>query len=105
MSKGILDVVHSSVWGPAQITTLGGCHNYVMFIEDFSRPTWIYLMRQKTEVFGHIQRFKAEVEKTTSRHVLFVRSDRGKEYFSDNFTVYLRKEVIRQEFSCRHTPQ
>ena len=94
MSKGIVDVVHSGVWGPDQITTLGGCRKYVMFIEDFSRPTWIYLMRQKSEVFGHIQRFKAEVEKTTSRHVLFVRSDGGKEYFSNDFTAYLRMEGI-----------
>ena len=59
MSKGILDVVHSDVWGPAQITTLGGCRYYVVFIDDFSRHTWIYPMRQKSEVFGHFQRFKA----------------------------------------------
>ena len=105
MSKGIADVVHSSVWGPAQITTLGGCRNYVTFIDDFSRHTWVYPMRQKSEVFGHFQRFKAEVEKTTNRHVLFVRSDGGKEYFSYDFTVYLRKEGIRREFSCSHTPR
>ena len=36
MSKGILDVVHSDVWGPPQVTT---------FIYDLSRHTWIYMMR------------------------------------------------------------
>ena len=25
VSKGILDVIHSDVWGPAQTTTFGGC--------------------------------------------------------------------------------
>ena len=49
--------------------------------------------------------FKAEAEKTTGRHVRCLRSDGGKEYFSDAFTTYLRKEGIRREFSCRHTPQ
>ena len=53
MSKGILDVVHSDVWGPAQVSTLGGCRYYVTFIDDFSRHTWIYPMRQKSEVFEH----------------------------------------------------
>ena len=51
MSKGTLDVVHSDAWGPAQVSTLGGCRYYVTFIDDFSRHTWIYPMRQKSEVF------------------------------------------------------
>ena len=33
------DVVHSDVWGLAQVSTLGGCRYYVTFIDDFSRPT------------------------------------------------------------------
>ena len=94
MSKGILDVVHSDVWGPAQVSTLGGCRYYVTFINDFSRHRGIYPMRQKSEVFGHFQQFKAEAEKTTGRHVRCLRSNGGKEYFSDVFMTYLRKEGI-----------
>ena len=75
MSKGILDVIHSDVW------------------------------RQKSEVFGHFQQFKAKAGKTTGRHVRCLRSDGGKKYFSDAFTTYLRKEGIQREFSYRHTPQ
>ena len=105
VAENLHDNVHLDVWGPAQVTTLGECRYYVMFIEDFSRHTWIYPMRQKSEVFQHIQRFKTEVEKTTSRHVRCLQSDGGKEYFSDEFTAYLCKEGIQGEFSCRHTPQ
>ena len=49
-------------------------------------------MWQKSEVFGHLQRFKNEVKKATSQHVRCLRSDGGKEYFSDDFTTYLQKE-------------
>ena len=94
MRKGILDVVHSDVWGPTQIITLDIGRYYVTFIDDFYRHTWIYSMRQKSEVFGHFQRFKAEVENTTGRHIYYLRSDGGKEYFSDEFTACLRKEGI-----------
>ena len=96
MSKGILDVVHSDVWGPAQTATFVGCRYYVTFIDDFSRYTWIFLMRQKSKVFTHFQKFKNEVLKTTGRLVRCLRSDGGKEYFSDAFTTYLRQEGIRQ---------
>ena len=58
VSKRLLDVVHSDIWGPAQMATFGGCRYYVLFIDDFSRHTWIYPMRQKSEVVGHFQQFK-----------------------------------------------
>mgnify|MGYP002776095308 FL=1 len=89
VSKGLLDVVHSDVWGPAQTATFEGCRYYVTFIDDFSRYTWIFPMRMKSEVFTHFQKFKSEVEKTTGHHVRCLRSDGGKEYFSDAFTAYL----------------
>ena len=102
--QGLLDLIHSDVWGPAQTATFGGCRYYVIFIDDLSRHNWIYPMRHKSEVFEHFQRFKKEVEKDTSRHVRCLRSDGDKEYFSDDFTACLRKEGIRREFTCRHTP-
>ena len=93
VSKGLLDVVHSDVWGPAQTATFGGCRYYVTFIDDFSRYTWIFPMRMKREVFTNFQKFKSEVEKTTGRHVRCLQSDGGKEYFSDAFTA--RMQVSR----------
>ena len=95
VSEGTLDVVHLDVWGPTQIATFGGCRYYVTFVDDFSRHSWIYPMSEKSEVFGRFQRFKNKVEKDTSRHIQCLQSDGGKEYFSDDFTAYLRKEGIR----------
>ena len=39
VSKGLLDVIHSVVWGPAQTATFGGCRYYMLLINDFSRHT------------------------------------------------------------------
>ena len=39
-----LEIVFSNVWGPAQ--TYVSCHNYyVHFIDDYSRFTWLYLLK------------------------------------------------------------
>ena len=102
MSKGILDVIHSDVWGPTQMATFSGCRYNVTFIDDFSRHTWIFPMWQKSEVFSHFQKFKNEVEKAINCHVRCLRADGGKEYFSDAFTTYLRQEGIQGEFTCPH---
>ena len=87
--QGSWNVIHSYVWGPAQMTTFGGCCYYVMFIDDYSKHIWIYPMWQKSEVFSHFQKFKDEVQKATNHYVLCLRSDGGKEYFFKAFNIPL----------------
>jgi hypothetical protein len=43
--------VHTYVWGPTQVSYLGGSRYYVTFIDDETRKTWVYCIRQKCDVF------------------------------------------------------
>ncbi|MFA1255968.1 GAG-pre-integrase domain-containing protein, partial [Klebsiella pneumoniae] len=49
--KEKLELVHTNVWGPAQVSSLGGSHYYVTFIDDATRKVWVYFLRQKSDVF------------------------------------------------------
>jgi hypothetical protein len=49
-SQAPLEVIFSDVWGPA-CASIGRYKYYVSFIDDFSKFTWIYLLKQKSEVF------------------------------------------------------
>jgi hypothetical protein len=60
--KGILELVHSDVFGLVSMPSLGGSLYYVSFIDDFSRKTWIYFLRKKSEVFEKFKEFKSLVE-------------------------------------------
>ena len=46
----ILELVHSDVFGPVSIPSLGNYMYYVSFIDEFSRNTCIYFLRKKFEV-------------------------------------------------------
>lgn len=48
-----------------------GSRYYVIFVDDYSRFTWIYLMKHKSEVFSHFQAFffRAGVEKDFDRPI------------------------------------
>jgi hypothetical protein len=35
-----LELVHTDVWGPTQVSSLGGSRYYVTFIDDATRKTW-----------------------------------------------------------------
>jgi hypothetical protein len=61
-AKGILELIHSDVFGPIPVPSLGKYVYYVSFIDDFSRNIWIYFLRNKSEVFDKFKEFKALVE-------------------------------------------
>ena len=56
-----LSLIHSDVWGPFS-TSKDGYHYYVLFIDDFSRFTWIYPLHQKSELFSKFLLFKSCTE-------------------------------------------
>jgi hypothetical protein len=66
-AEGILQLVHSDVFGPVSVPSLGKSMYYVSFIDDLSRNTWIYFLRKKSEVFDRFKEFKALVENQTEK--------------------------------------
>jgi hypothetical protein len=63
----ILDLIHSDVCGPMSSSSLSGCLYYVIFIDDFSRKSWIFFTKTKGQVFNLFQEFKTLVENQTER--------------------------------------
>ena len=45
-----LEIIYSDVWGSAQ-TSVSGHQYYVSFIDAYSRFTWLYLLKHKSDVF------------------------------------------------------
>ncbi|MCO5557439.1 hypothetical protein L7F22_011003 [Adiantum nelumboides] len=48
---------------------------------------------------------KAMAEKQTEKYVQCLRSDGGGDYFSNEFSSFLKKHGIQRQFTCRYTPQ
>jgi hypothetical protein len=57
-----LKLIHSDEFGLVSVPSLGKSMYYVIFIDDFSRNTWIYFLRKKYEVFDQFEEFKDLVE-------------------------------------------
>jgi len=50
ISQAPFDLVHSNIWGPSPNSTMGGSHYFVIFVDDFSLYTWIYLLKNRSEL-------------------------------------------------------
>jgi hypothetical protein len=74
-----LELVHTDVWGPAHVSSLGGSHYYVTFIDDATRKTWVYCIRQKSDVFDTFKKWKDLVENEIGNRLNCLISDNGGE--------------------------
>jgi transposase InsO family protein len=105
--KGILDLIHSNVYvcGPMLVTLVQGNLYYVTFMYDFSRKNWIYFMNTKDEVFSEFHEFNALVENQRERKIMFLRSDNGGEYTSNDFKHFCKETRIKRELIVSYNPQ
>jgi histone deacetylase 1/2 len=97
-----LELVFSDVWGPA-IDSVGKYKYYVNFIDDFSKHTWIYFMKYKSEVFQKFRDFQNQVERLFDGKIIAVQSDWGGEY--EKLNSFFTKIGITHLVSCPHAHQ
>jgi hypothetical protein len=104
-SKGVLDLIHSDVCGPMSVELVDGFKYFVLFIDDYSKKTWIYFLKAKDEVFDKFQEFRALVENQTGRKIQVLRSDNRGEYTSKEFVDYCATIGIKKELTTPYSPQ
>ncbi|KAJ4767139.1 hypothetical protein LUZ62_077514 [Rhynchospora pubera] len=96
-----LELVHSDVWGPSPIVSFHGFRYYVTFVDDFSRFTWIYFLKQKSDVPHVFTLFKAQVENILGTSIKVLRTDGGTEFKK----ISAQFPTILHQTSCPYTPQ
>jgi hypothetical protein len=75
-----LDLIHSGLMGPFPHPSISKARFVLIFVDDFSRFTWIYFLRPKSEVFQHLKDFKAVVETQSRKKIKVLLIDNGGEY-------------------------
>jgi hypothetical protein len=71
VSQTPLELVFSDVWGSAP-SCVGRKNYYVCFIDDYSKFTWIYLLKHKSGVFEKFHLFQQHVERLLKRKTVLM---------------------------------
>ena len=58
-----LQLVHSDLCGPLLVVSFSSFKYFSTFIDDYSRRTWVYFLKLKSEVFDMFLAYKVIVEK------------------------------------------
>ena len=99
------DLIHSDVWGPSPISTPGGSRYFVIFVDDFSRYTWIYLFKNHSELYQRYRDFSKMIETRFFKPIKIFRSDNAQEYKAYEFTSILHQFGTIPHSSCAGTSQ
>jgi hypothetical protein len=72
--------VHSDVWGPTPLISHNSFRYYVLFINDYTRFTWIYFL--KDELVHVFSLFQSQIENLLNASIKIFRSNGGIKYKS-----------------------
>jgi hypothetical protein len=100
-----LEIVYSDVWGPAPISSINGFRYYVSFIDAYSRFTWFFPLKHKSQVLSSFMHFKNTMENLLGTTIKIFRTNCGGEYSKNSFQTFCSSHGILHQFTCPHTSQ
>nr|GEW57967.1 retrovirus-related Pol polyprotein from transposon TNT 1-94 [Tanacetum cinerariifolium] len=101
----VLDLIHCDLWGPSPVTSIDGYHYYVIFVDDYSRFTWFYPLKAKSDFPAVFETFVCFVQTQFSRKIKIFQADEGTEFTGTSVRTLLAKNGTHHRLSCPYTPQ
>ena len=93
------ELIHMDVWGPFATPTLDGHRYFLTIVDDFSRVTWVYLLRSKSDVSTIVPSFYRMVLAQFNQKIKVRRTDNGSEFFLtkfyDDHGIYINAVVLK----------
>jgi transposase InsO family protein len=101
----LLELIHSDICERNGVLTEGGQRYFMTMIDDASRYCYVYLLKTKDEALNCLKIYKAEVKNQLEKKINHFRSDRGSEYFSNEFHLFCVEHGIIHERTPLYSPQ
>ncbi|KAJ9547010.1 LOW QUALITY PROTEIN: hypothetical protein OSB04_019553 [Centaurea solstitialis] len=100
-----LHLLNMDLFGPVNIQSMGGKRFTLVIVDEYSRYTWVFFLRAKSETSQLIIAFILRMEKYNQITVRSIRSDHGTEFKNSVLDEFLVSKGISQNFSSVRTPQ
>jgi transposase InsO family protein len=99
-----LELIHSDICEMTGELIKGGKRYFITFIDDCTRFCCVYLMKTKDETLYYFKIYKAEIENQLEKKIKHLWSDRGGEYFSNEFSKFCAVHGIIHEGTPPYSP-
>uniref|UniRef100_A0ACD5Y6T1 Uncharacterized protein n=1 Tax=Avena sativa TaxID=4498 RepID=A0ACD5Y6T1_AVESA len=100
-----LQLLHSDLCGPITPATFGGKRYFLLVVDDLTRYMWVVLIKSKDEALVALNKIMNSTEKELNLVVRAIRTDRGGEFTSKEFSNFCDDAGIRHFLTAPYTPQ
>ncbi|KXJ62464.1 hypothetical protein RP20_CCG008240 [Aedes albopictus] len=104
-STAPMDLVHTDVCGPVEMSSVSGYRYFMTVIDDYSRFCVLYLLKEKSEVATRIEEYVAYAKTLFGRKPKAIRSDQGGEYSGKRLRAFYKREGISAQYTAGYSPQ
>ena len=84
---------------------MGGCFYFIFFIDNYFQKAWIYILKQKFDIFETFKKFKALIENEKGLKIKYLRSDNEEEYCFKEFDEFFGELEIQRQLTILETSQ
>ena len=85
--------------------SIAGSRYFLTFTEDFFRYTFVYFLKNKSDVPKYFKEFVTTAEIQRGKCVKIVRSDNGVEFKNNTMSSFLKEKGILRQLTVPYTPQ
>jgi hypothetical protein len=100
-----LEIVHTDLVGPTKTKGLKGEKYFMLLVDDYTRMTAVFFLKNKSEAFENFKICKEMVENEMDSKIKCLRYYNGGEFTSKKFMEYYNNHGIKRQFSIARTPQ
>ena len=96
--------LHNDLYGPMRVRSIIGKSYILVTADDFSRFTWVDLLKEKGETMKPFSKFWKELQMLLNLLIVFVRSDHGREFTNKSLALLWRnmKQLTTSELLKHH---
>jgi len=104
-ASGKLETIHSDLIGPMGITSGTGKKFILTFIDEFSRKSWIFLLKRKRDVPNSTIQFFKIISNRFNCNIKFFKTDIGLEFKNKKIEKYCLNNGITKLYSPPYNPE
>ena len=83
-----MQLIHSDICGTLKVPSISHAVYFLTFIDDFSRKSWVYFLKHKSETLLKFQIVKSLVENEYGKKIKTLRAGNWGEFIKKEFEAF-----------------
>lgn len=92
-------LIHRDIWGPSKIPNVTGARWFLLLVDDHTRLSWTFLMKNKSEPIQIFKNFHTMIQNQFQTTIQIVKTDNASEFFNQSLNSFFQSHGIVQQSS------